>query len=143
MRAPPRPRFQRPKTQLVHLLLDVQPPARVAGLALAARSSLDVNSVDSFPYEDTKITYVQYIVAGERDFGSEKLRVSILRRLIGSYYHHDHRRTLTIERDCTFGGKNTRARARSEDVIIFINKGAFRRHAERSLRSHMSYLDRR
>lgn len=30
MRAPPRPRFQRPRTQLVHLLLDVQPPARVA-----------------------------------------------------------------------------------------------------------------
>lgn len=29
MRAPPRPRFQRPTTQLVHLLLRVQPPARV------------------------------------------------------------------------------------------------------------------
>lgn len=29
MRAPPRPRFQRPTTQLVHLLLSVQPPTRV------------------------------------------------------------------------------------------------------------------
>lgn len=31
MRAPLRPRFQRPRTQLVHLLLDVQPLARVLG----------------------------------------------------------------------------------------------------------------
>lgn len=32
MRAPPRPRFQRPRTQLVHLLLGVQPPARVPSI---------------------------------------------------------------------------------------------------------------
>lgn len=55
MRAPLRPRFQRPRTQLVHLLLDVQPPARVPGrwfcrldstvciLQCTARRALDVN----------------------------------------------------------------------------------------------------
>lgn len=34
MRAPLRPRFQRPRTQLVHLLLDVQPLARVLLVAV-------------------------------------------------------------------------------------------------------------
>lgn len=45
MRAPPRPRFQRPRTQLVHLLLDVQPPARVPGVYSLPRGTRRLESV--------------------------------------------------------------------------------------------------
>lgn len=40
MRAPLRPRFQRPRTQLVHLLLDVQPLARVLDAVLILSACL-------------------------------------------------------------------------------------------------------
>lgn len=117
MRAPLRPRFQRPRTQLVHLLLDVQPLARV--LLVAWMLSWFYPSV----YPMFRACREKFSMLAGSPRGRMQYRMKV--RSSGTSGDDQSRRgprsgtyRLIIEvRDCTLLMEETHAR----DVIIVIN----------------------
>lgn len=135
MRAPLRPRFQRPRTQLVHLLLDVQPPARVPdccgrwfcrsdsivyNLRCAARRTLDVNPSRVNTSERTSSKRMR---SGISKMRSRRLRSDDRSDRVHLEVLSDRHRHVGDNRDCIPGKKC--ARSWCAWSIIVINRGRF------------------
>lgn len=112
MRAPLRPRFQRPRTQLVHLLLDVQPLARVLDAVL-----ISIRVSIRYGVHVARSSRCWQVLRGDEcDIKSKvvELRTTIKATESSDAYRVHHRR---VTRLYSLDGRN----AHTRDVIIVIN----------------------